>query len=103
VVLNQKGQFRCPNGTNSDRLATTPKAIPKTTGTAKSSDDNLKRIVANLKLRGNTKPRTLKTLTSTVAALFPQGLPQSELTALIAQLQATGTISVTDNKVTYAL
>ena len=103
VVLNQKGQFKCPNETGSAKDATQPKATPKTPAAAKSKGDMIALIVANLKQRANAKPRTLKTLTSTVASLFPKTLTETELTALVQQLQSTGKISVLENKVTYEL
>lgn len=96
VVLNQKGQFKCPNG------AGAVKATPKPVATAKAKDDKFSLVVANLQQRGNSKPRSLKTLTSTVASLFPKGLPEAELKSLLHQLQAAGKVIVTDNKVTYA-
>ena len=98
VVLNQKGQFKCPNGTGSIHTKTAQKA-PAT----KAKDDRFGRVVANLKQRGNSKPRTLKTLKSTVASLFPKGLSDNELTALLEQLQASGKIVVAGTKVTYEL
>ena len=97
VVLNQKGQFKCPNG------AGALKTKPKPTATSKPKDDKFGLVVANLKQRGISKPRTLKTLSSTVASLFPQGLSEAELKSLLHQLQTTGKVIVTDNKVTYAL
>lgn len=115
VVLNQKGQFNCPNGTGSAKTATaskapptaspqaTPKAPPKAPAVAKTKDDKLAFVVANLKQRGNSKPRTLKTLTSTVASLYPKGVPKAELASLLQQLQSTGKVIVKENKVTYAL
>jgi HNH endonuclease len=103
VVLNQKGQFKCPNGAGSAKEAIQPKAIPKAPVTAKSKDDKLTLVVANLKQRGNSRPRTLKTLTSTVASLFPKGLFAAELTTLVQQLQTTGKVTVSEGKVTYAL
>jgi hypothetical protein len=97
VVLNQKGQFKCPNG------AGTAKSNQKPAATTKAKDDKFSLVVANLKQRGNAKPRTLKTLSSTVASLFPKGLPEAELKSLLHQLQTTGKVIVTDNKVTYVL
>lgn len=113
VVLNQKGQFKCPNGAGSAKAATPPKtpptATPKVTPTptspaiSKGKDNKLAFVVANLKQRGNSKPRTLKTLTSTVASLYPKGLSKGELASLLQQLQSTGKVIVKENKVTYAL
>ena len=99
VVLNQKGQFKCPNGAGSAKAA----AKPKAPAIAKSKDDKLALVVANLKQRGNSKPRTLKTLTSTVSSLFPEGIPEAELAALVQQLQSAGKVTVIESKVTYAL
>ncbi|AEV26427.1 hypothetical protein Dsui_2056 [Azospira oryzae PS] len=115
VVLNQKGQFKCPNGTGSVKTATpskappavTPQAKPKTppkvAAVVKTKDDKLAFVVANLKQRGNSKPRTLKTLTSTIASLYPKGVSKTELASLLQQLQSTGKVIVKENKVTYAL
>ena len=103
VVLNQKGQFKCPNGTGTPKAATQPKSPPKAPAIVKPKDDKLALVVANLKQRGNSKPRTLKTLTSTVSALFPKGISEAELSTLIQQLQSTGKVTVAENKVTYAL
>ncbi len=103
VVLNQKGPFKCPNRSASAKVVTQPKATPKSPATAKSIPDRVNLVVANLKQRGNSRPRTLKTLTSTIAALFSQALSEAELAALIQQLQLTGKVSILEGKVTYEL
>ncbi|MGA7949963.1 MAG: HNH endonuclease [Thiobacillaceae bacterium] len=111
VVLNQNGHFKCPNGAGSAKATTpqktpptvAPKATPKAPTIAKAKADKLAFVVANLKQRGNSKPRTLKTLTSTVASLYPKGLSKGELALLLQQLQSTGRVIVKENKVTYAL
>ena len=103
VVLNQKGQFKCPNGAGPAKAATQAKAPPKAPAIAKPKEDKFALVVANLKQRGASKPRTLKTLTSTVTSLFPKGISEAELTALVQQLQSTGKVTVLENKVTYAL
>lgn len=98
VVLNQKGQFKCPNGVGS-KVATPAKA-----SVAKNPEsDKFAAVVANLKQRGNSKPRTLKTLKSTIVSLYPSGLNETELSAIVQQLQSSGKITVAANKVTYAL
>lgn len=89
VVLNQKGHFKCPNGVGTAK-----------TSAIKSNNDNFKQVVTNLKQRGHSKPRTLKTLTSTIASL---GLTEAEAVAMIQQLQSKGQIVVTENKVSYTL
>jgi len=103
VVLNQKGQFKCPNGAGAAKPAKTPEAVSKLPPVLKPKEDKFNLVVANLKQRGNSRPRTLKTLTSTIASLFPKGSPEAELNALLQKLRSTGKIIVTDNKVTYAL
>ena len=104
VVLNQKGHFKCPNDGGAARAtplrASTP---PKAPASTKSKADNFNMVVANLTQRGTSRPRTLKTLTSTVASLFPKGIAKAEVTALIQQLQSTGKVSISENKVSYAL
>jgi hypothetical protein len=99
VVLNQKGQFNCPNDTGT--VKTTAK--PKAPANAKPKDDKLAQVIANLKQRGNSRPRKLKTLRSSISSLFPKGLSEAELARLVKQLQSEGKITVIENKVTYAL
>lgn len=60
-------------------------------------------VIGNLKQRGASKPRTVKTLSSSILSLFQKQLPGEELTMLLAELQASGAITITENKVSYAL
>ena len=76
---------------------------PKTPATASSTDERFNLVVANLKQRGASRPRTLKTLTSTVSALFPNGLAKAELASLVQRLQSTGKVTLSENKVLYSL
>lgn len=92
VVLNQKGQFKCPNGMGSTK---TPVKKPK--------DGKLERVIADLKKRGKSKPSTLSALTNTIASLPPKDLSETEVAALIQQLQSTGKITVSENKISYEL
>lgn len=103
VVLNQQGQFKCPNGTGSTKRVSPPKTTTNPSVAAKAKAAKLELVLANFKQRGNSRPRTLKTLTSTVASLFPNDLAKGELNTLIKQLQSTGKIIVLENKVTYKL
>jgi len=102
VMLNQKGQFKCPNSDGSVKVA--PHLGPKVKQSvpSKSKADRFTMVVANLKQRGTSRPRTLKTLKSTIASLFPKGISEADLTTLIQQLQSSGKISVLENKVSYA-
>src|SRR5258706_7551836 len=104
VVLNQKGQFKCPNAGGAVKATPLrPSSPSKDPAIAKSKTDNFTMVVANLAQRGSSRPRTLKTLASTVASLFPKGIAEAELTALIQQVQSTGKVSISENKVSYAL
>jgi hypothetical protein len=66
------------------------------------TNGNFAIVVANLKNRENARPRTIKTLTSTIGSLFKQSLAEHELAALVQQLQASGKVSFSGNKVTYS-
>ena len=68
----------------------------------KTAPDKIDVVVANLRQRGTAKPRTLKTLTSTITSLFQKQLNEEELAALLKGLQSKGLITVDGTKVTYA-
>lgn len=99
VVLKQKGSFKCPNGAGAPGTS----AQERTPVSVMPDNEKLSLVLANLKQRGNAKPRSLKTLTSTVAALFPKDMSRAELNALIKALQSTGKVSVKEDKIIYAL
>lgn len=60
-------------------------------------------VVANLKQRKPSPPRTLKTLSSSVASLFQNRLTGDESLALVSELRRLGFVLVDGNKVSYAL
>jgi hypothetical protein len=60
-------------------------------------------VVANLKQRGNSRPRTPKALSSTVNSLFQKSLSEADLSSLLKALEQHGHIVVSENKVTYKL
>ena len=103
VVLNQYGHFKCPN-----RIKAAKTKLPQTSQSKIPVDRNLttnnfETVVSNLIQRGDSRPRTLKALTSTVAAIFLKKLDDTEINALIQQLQSTGKISIAKTKITYTL
>ncbi len=104
VVLNQKGQFKCP----APSLPDTPSGAPSQSrpGPAKAYPANTERlplVITDLQKRGAARPRTVKTLTSTIGALFKKELSAEEITDLIKRLQAKGYVAIAETKVTYAL
>jgi hypothetical protein len=72
-------------------------------GNAKSPPEKLAVIVANLQQRGASKPRTVKTLSSTISAIFQKQLTEQELGSLLKELETKGYVTVNETKVSYAL
>jgi len=70
---------------------------------SKSPAEKIAVIVANLKQRGAAKPRTVKTLSSTVSSLFQKELSEDELARLLKILEKQGMLSMTGTKVVYSL
>jgi hypothetical protein len=118
VVLNQKGRFKCPNGAGNGTQPQkpTPKAAaqaapPKPAQSAPPApkppatpptDEVLAAVIANLKGRGKSRPRKLKTLTSTIKSL-PLDLSDAAVKAVIQQLRSKGNVTVSGVEVTYKL
>lgn len=70
---------------------------------AKSPTDKLTAILNNLIHRGSSKPRTAKTLLSTISTLFLKKLSEDEQNALFIELQSKGYVTVVGTKVSYSL
>lgn len=70
---------------------------------SKTSDEKVAAIVANLKQRGASKPRAVKTLAGTISTLFQKQLDDEEISALMKKLQAQGMVTINGAKVSYAL
>jgi PIN domain len=69
----------------------------------KSTADRIAVIIDYLHRRNSAKPRTVRTLTSTIGALFLNRLSPDEIGALLTALQTRGYVSVVGNKVSYRL
>lgn len=69
----------------------------------KSLPEKIDLIVANLRTRGSSKPRTLKTLSSTIQSLFQKQIAEPELAELLGEMQRRALVTVGENKVSYAL
>jgi HNH endonuclease len=96
IVLNQRGSFKCPNGNSrppTSSLSPAPEAL--------SIEDRVAVAITDLHKRGAAKPRTIKTLTSTIGALFRKSLSAEEVEEVLAALQTKGIITVTGTKVSY--
>lgn len=69
----------------------------------KGAPEKLDHIVANLASRGASRPRKVKTLKSTINALYQKGLPEAELDGLVEALVSRGQVSLNGDSVTYRL
>jgi hypothetical protein len=86
--------YRCKNVTDIPIVKMSNPKVP---------NEKIAVIVADLKRRGASKPRTLKTLTSTILSIFHKQLAEQELASLLDELKKQGLISVDGTKVSYAL
>lgn len=105
VVLNQKGNFKCPNGHGKvpDATSKGSAANKKESSSQSVSSEVFAAVIADLKRRGNSRPRRVKTLTTTIKSIHKLGLSNSQVAAVIAQLHSSGKVVVTGEKVTYKL
>ncbi|MEW6365211.1 MAG: PIN domain-containing protein [Acidobacteriota bacterium] len=82
----------------SKSLAEIPQArLPK----SGSAPDKVDAVIENLARRKASRPRTLKTLRSSIRAHFANQLGDAEIDGLIEQLTSRGAIKVADGKVHY--
>lgn len=107
VVLNQKGQFKCPNGASNIQKPKTsaPSQATLVTNEPKAifTKDAFSAVIDNLKSRGNSKPRKIKTLMSTIKNLATLKLTEKQVSAIIEHMQASGMIVITGEQVSYKL
>jgi PIN domain len=66
----------------------------------KSVSDKIKVVIADLIKRQTARPRTLKTLSSTIQALFRKQLRDDELQGLLRELSRRGVVKASDGKLT---
>ena len=72
------------------------------TNDAKPTGSRLANVVENLRQRPTGRPRSLKTLSSTIAHLLDKQSPDAEVEALVRELQSRRVLTVENGKVTYA-
>ena len=102
IVLNQKGRFKCPNKVAAEPAPGSKVQAPPPQASA-SLGEKLRRIIEDLRKRGTARPSTLKTLSSTIGALFQKQISAEEVSSLVQRLQADGVIVVNGAKVSYEL
>jgi hypothetical protein len=52
-------------------------------------------------LAGGQRKTAQKTLTSSIAAIFPKGVAEAEIAAIIQKLQSAGAVTLNEGKVSY--
>ena len=70
---------------------------------SKTPGERLEVVIADLQRRGAAKPRTVKTLSSTINSIFQKQISEQELVDLMASLEKRGVIVTVGTKVSYAL
>jgi len=70
---------------------------------SKSKPDRVSVVITNLTQRGDSNPRTLKTLASTINALFQKSLSKAEVEDIISELTKKGVVVINQSKVSYIL
>ncbi len=70
---------------------------------SKSKPDRVSSVIANLAQRGESNPRTLKALYSTINALFQKSLSKGEVEDIISELTKKGVVVINESKVSYVL
>lgn len=71
-------------------------------GSTKSSEERAEIFIAKLTQPKATRPRSEKTLTRAIAALFQKQLTEPEIEAVIAAMRKKGFIDIANGKVSYA-
>ena len=68
---------------------------------SKSPSEKASAVMANLAQRGASKPRTLKTLSSTINSLFQKSLTEQEIAFIVEEMKSQKVISINEKKVVY--
>ena len=108
VVLNQKGDFTCPNGAPSAQPSQAQAQAQAQASQANppSKIDNYAVALADLKKRGASRPRKLETLKNTIRATVKNAkssITEVQLDTLIKHLQVNGKLIIDGTKVSYKL
>ena len=69
----------------------------------KTLTEKVEVVVANLKSRGTGRPRKVRTLKSTINALFGKALSESEISELVKSLEKGRHITIDKESVSYQL
>jgi hypothetical protein len=103
IVLNQRGEFRCPAQATTSPAA--KDAAPKEKSKApKTPAERFDLVLADLHKRGNARPGTVDKLLNTIRSqLLQAGDAGDEAEAVLKELSERSFVTVADNGVHYAL
>ena len=73
------------------------------TAAPKTQADKISLVIEDLKRRKASKPRAVKTLTSTISSIFQKQLSEHQVEAIISSLQKQGVLTINGTKVSYSL
>lgn len=103
IVLNQRGDFRCPAGMESEQplQPIQTKSIEKA---PQSNEDRVALVLVDLHKRGNAKPGTVEKLLNTIRSRLAQfGDTGDHAESILEELSARAFVTISEKKVTYAL
>jgi HNH endonuclease len=103
IILNQRGDFRCPAAAEVVRPVQTTQ-IKSTEKAPQTNDERVAVVLADLHKRGNAKPSTVEKLLNTIRSKLVQvGDAGDHSEAILNELSARAIVTVSEKKVTYAL
>jgi hypothetical protein len=103
IVLNQRGEFRCPIQPGQPPVMG-PISIKTTESGPRTNQERLALVVADLQKRGNARPGTVDKLLNTIRArLAHLGDVGDHAGLVLGELSARSLVIISDKKVTYAL
>ena len=91
------------NNISAHRVKSIAELSLKKVAASKPVPDRISAVITNLEQCGPSRPRTLKTLGSTINGWFQKSLSEKEVSAIIAELTKKGTVVVNQTKVSYLL
>jgi hypothetical protein len=86
-----------------DRLPSVTGVPPVSPPMKEPSPDRIEVVIADLIKRQTARPRTLKTLTSTIHAVFQKQLSDEEVGTILNELTKLGMVKLADGKLSYDL
>ena len=108
IVSNDKGfdpliKHLKERGTRAYRVANISDLLPLRMPMSAEEKERIDVILKDLSARGASKPRRVKTLTSTISSLFKGELDEKKVTSLMKKLQAKGYVVINGVSVSYKL